>query len=222
MTTPLHEATKHKNIDAMRLLLEHGVGVDAKNKKKYTPLIEAVMRDYIEGAELLLSYGADVDYEIDRPWSITEESSIYIASACGNIDMMELLIRYDADICCKHKTLVTQLQQALTDRNDRAVKLLLGLGIPYDFRRFKDMKYICALGIDVNEPRGLDGWTMLHYAVLNGKISAVRLLLSKQARIDVPSREGTTPMMLITMDGSKIDKRVKDRIHDMMVRSITL
>lgn len=222
MTTPLHEATKHKHIDARRLLLEYGAGVDAKNKKKYTPLIEAVKRDYIEGAELLLSYGADVDYEIDRPWSITEESSIYIASAHGNIDMMELLIRYDADICRKHKTLVTQLQQAISDRNDRAVKLLLYLGVPYASHRFKDMKYLCALDIDVNELRGSDGWTMLHYAVLNGNVSAVRLLLSKHARIDIPSRAGTTPMMLITMDGSKMDKRVKNRIHDMMVRSITL
>lgn len=219
MTTPLHEATKHKRIDAMRLLLEHGAEVDAKNKKKYTPLIEAVKRNYIDGAELLLSYGADVDYEIDRPWSITEESSIYIASACGNIDMMELLIRYDADICRKHKTLVTQLQQALTDKNGRAVKLLLGLGVPYDFRRFKDMKYIHTLDIDVNKPRGRDGWTMLHYAVLNGNIDAVRLLLRKQANVNVPNREGITPMMLIMMDRTKVDKRVKDRIYGMMVRA---
>ena len=54
----LHEAARANCQAGIRLLLEHGASVNAKNKKGRTPVYEAAYRGYDECVKLLLSRGA--------------------------------------------------------------------------------------------------------------------------------------------------------------------
>jgi len=55
----LHEAARANCSPGIRLLLQHGASVNAKNKKGHTPVYEAAYRGYDECVKLLLSSGAN-------------------------------------------------------------------------------------------------------------------------------------------------------------------
>jgi ankyrin repeat protein len=58
--TALHDAMFQKNMEAIRLLLEHGFDVNATSPVNgYTPLHDAVWVNNIDAAKLLLEFGAD-------------------------------------------------------------------------------------------------------------------------------------------------------------------
>lgn len=63
--TPLMYAVFHKNINATKILLEHGANVNATTTANGTALRIAVYMKNIEMAALLIEYGADVNFITD-------------------------------------------------------------------------------------------------------------------------------------------------------------
>jgi ankyrin repeat protein len=51
-------------------------------------------------------------------------------------------------------------------------------------------------GDDINSQDVEDGWTLLHVAVKSGNVDAVTKLLQYGASMDIPDKEGTTPLSL--------------------------
>ncbi|MBO1112876.1 ankyrin repeat domain-containing protein [Bordetella petrii] len=47
------------------------------------------------------------------------------------------------------------------------------------------------------------GWTPLHYAASKGHVDTARLLLAHKAMVNAPSPEGTTPLMMAALSGSR-------------------
>jgi len=47
------------------------------------------------------------------------------------------------------------------------------------------------------------GWTPLHYAASKGHVDTAKLLLAHQAMVNAPSPDGTTPLMMAGLSGSR-------------------
>lgn len=81
-------AASEQSTENLKLVVEHGANVNAKNKQGVTPLMIAVSNDDIEAVKFLLSKGADInarDKEGNTP--------LHIACDAGSIAMVELLCK---------------------------------------------------------------------------------------------------------------------------------
>lgn len=97
--TLLHRACIDGNLKRVKLLLQQGHPVNVRDHCGWLPLHEACNHDFYEIAEVLLHNGAYVN---DKGGEQCEGMTPLIDAAnCGNIDIMRLLINYQADIFIK-------------------------------------------------------------------------------------------------------------------------
>ena len=92
----LHTLVKKDNKDALKLLINHGVDVNAKDDDAGTPLHNAVWEQNKEIVELLINHGADVNAKNDDAGT-----PLHAASMKDNKEIVELLINRGADINAK-------------------------------------------------------------------------------------------------------------------------
>lgn len=145
--TPLHWATREKNINLINFFIEMGIDVNAQNKRGATALHLAVINDNPDVVKTLIERGAKINIKDDEGntplhlavpcenYDIVKSlleaganpnifcplgddlfvqdpelqdikcTSLQFAAFIGNVDLIELLIRYRADInaVCKNK-----------------------------------------------------------------------------------------------------------------------
>merc|ERR1719327_1742114 len=103
--TPLIWAAKHGHLDVVKILLEAGANVDAKNKDGETALILAAgnTRQDLVVFELL-RHGANVN-----ELSNSNESALLMASEKRNEKVMRALLEKGADVTVKSKWGMTPL-----------------------------------------------------------------------------------------------------------------
>src|SRR5437667_1848563 len=82
----LHSAAAGRNFEAVRLLVEAGAPVNAKQEKGWAPLHEAVLSRDVEMARYLLAHGADPKQQNDEG-----KSAIGIAAEAGDAAILQLL-----------------------------------------------------------------------------------------------------------------------------------
>jgi ankyrin repeat protein len=85
---PLHSAAAGRQVGIVRLLLERGAPVDARQHGGWTPLHEAANSGNREMSETLLRYGADPDLENNEG-----RNAVEIAAQRGHIELMQFLRR---------------------------------------------------------------------------------------------------------------------------------
>ncbi len=82
----LHSAAAGRSLEAVRLLVEAGAPVNAKQEKGWAPLHEAVLSRDLEMTRLLLAHGADPKQQNDEG-----KSAIGIAAEQGDQAILKLL-----------------------------------------------------------------------------------------------------------------------------------
>src|SRR5438445_569656 len=82
----LHSAAAGRSFEAVRLLVEAGAPVNAKQEKGWAPLHEAVLSRDVEMARYLLAHGADPKQQNDEG-----KSAIGIAAEAGDAAILRLL-----------------------------------------------------------------------------------------------------------------------------------
>ncbi|KOB75092.1 Tankyrase-2 [Operophtera brumata] len=97
--TPLHVATDHAHLDAMDLLLRHGMYLDAmdlllQHGNGLVPLHNACSYGHFEVTELLVSAGAGVNAA--DLWRFTP---LHEAAAKGKADIVKLLLKVSYNAC---------------------------------------------------------------------------------------------------------------------------
>ena len=215
----LNLAAGHGHVEVVKLLLNNGADPNSgPGKNGYLrPLHCAMLNPVFDTArvtiQLLLDAGANInictniarhtpfflEIEVGSTHSrdIEQQTCLHFASRIGNRDIVEVLLRYGADInalqsdrnalyCAAregHEGVVDVLLNF--DANAEAKVLQQAQALHYASRRghTRTVRRLLQCGIDV-EVVDVDRLTALHIAVQNGHEGIVRLLLEHEARIE--------------------------------------
>jgi cytohesin len=175
--TPLHIASDSGELAVVRVLLEHGVDVNAKDKGNSTPLHNALKEGHVDIAQLLLQRGADPevrDEDMNTP--------LHLASYSGELAVVRVLLEHGVDVNTKDKDNSTPLHDALQQGHVEIAQLLL------------------EHGTDVNA-QDSNNRTPLYLASEEGYLGIVRLLLQRNSDIHVRDENGQTPFQRASARG---------------------
>jgi ankyrin repeat protein len=134
-TTPLMQAILSKNTIAVKFLIDKGANVNKIDNKKFSPLyyISEQTGDHVlKIAKLLIDAGADVNKEHKE-----KLTALDIASALGNIDLMNLLVTSNANINHFADDNWNALHQAFYEGKLKSIQFLLSKGAKIDSKTIK-------------------------------------------------------------------------------------
>jgi ankyrin repeat protein len=175
--TPLLYAAREGCVDCIRHLIAAGADPDLEDPERIAPLVMAIMNLHFEAAAELIRGGADVNR-----WDLYGRSPLYMAADVSTLPLkgngaMAVIPSEDS---------VTALDVA---------RMLLEKGANPNLQLKRRPPYR-----DVPQDRGGDailaqGATPLLRAARAGDAPFVKLLLEHKALVDLPSKEGVTPLM---------------------------
>ena len=206
-TTALHIACSYPKRDLVRLVLDYGAYIDAKDPLDQTPLYLASVGGFTNIVELLLEEGA-------RPNVIISGRHTALYKSC-NIDIIELLLRYGADPDLGHGRLgETKIYSAAWYNQLELVELLLNFGADVNMENKKKMESYMGGGeevihgtrSDLFEERAVAnpwGKRALHAAAYQGHEAMVQMLLSAGADLEAAGNDGATPLYLAAQQKHK-------------------
>jgi len=175
--TPLLYAAREGCVECARHLIAAGADPDLEDPDRVTPLNMALLNLHFELAALLVKAGADVD-----KWDLYGRSPVYMAADVSTLPMKG----NGAMAVIPSEDPVTALDVG---------RLLLEAGANPNIQLKRRPPYR-----DVPQDRGGDnilaqGATPLLRAARAGDAPFVALLLKHKALVDLPSKEGVTPLM---------------------------
>ena len=173
--TALHQAAgcrrgEEAALSLVRLLLEAGAAVEARNASGQTPLLYASYAGFGRVVELLVAKGAVAKYQ-----DANGRSPLHYAAREGHPAVVELLLKNGADPAAKDGQNRTPLDYAVL-RDRRAVVEAMMKLVPFDIK-------------------GADGSTLLHAAAAQGNIGMVEDLLTRGADPARPAPDGGTILL---------------------------
>jgi ankyrin repeat protein len=200
--TPLHFAANVGNIDACRMLIEHGASVSLLDIRGSSALHYACFAGYFTIVEMLIEAGADVLLPCDLG-----SQPLHYASRSGNIQVCERLISRGADVHARGYLGRTPLIEAARKGHPDLVGFYLAKFINIDIDARDDL-----------------GRTALHEAAAKGYTGVVALLLSHHTTVDCADQEGNTALskacqgghfacMKLLMDAGAVRDGMVEHIH---------
>ena len=175
--TPLLYAAREGCVECARHLIAAGADPDLEDPDRVTPLNMGLLNLHFEFAAYMIKAGADVD-----KWDLFGRSPLYMAA-----DVSTLPVKGNGAMA------VIPSEDSITAFD--VAKLLLEHGANPNLRLKRRPPYR-----DVPQDRGGDtilaqGATPLLRAARAGDAKFVELLLKRGALVDLPSKEGVTPLM---------------------------
>lgn len=183
----LYAAVLSNQIEAAKVLLKHGVDVNANDEAQGTALSYAALTGDLAFVNLLLEHGADVNI-VRRG----QPTPLFNAADQGRMDMVTALLDRGADVNGGQGTTRTPLLVAIQKGHLRIVETLLDHGAP------------------LNGSDGAD-WTPLLIAVGSGRSDIATLLLNRGADANHHRNPRDTPLHLSARSGNfEITKALLD------------
>jgi ankyrin repeat protein len=175
--TALHYAAREGCALCVRYLLEAGADPDSEDPDRETPLLLALMNMHFDTAAVLVEGGADLD-----KWDLFGRSPVYMAA-----DVSTMPLKGNGAMA------VIPSSDKLTALDLGRMMLERGANPNIQLKRRPPYR-------DVPQDRGGDGMlaqsaTPLLRAARAGDDKFVALLLEYKALVDLPSKEGITPLM---------------------------
>jgi ankyrin repeat protein len=175
--TALHYAAREGCIDCARALVDAGADLDVIDPERVTPLVLALENLHYDLAIYLIEAGADVN-----KWDLFGRSPLYMAADTNTLPVMGNGAMVVIPSMDEHTALDVG-------------RLLLDEGADPNLRLKRRPPYR-----NVPQDRGGDtilaqGATALLRAARAGDVEFTRLLLERGALVDLPSKEGVTPLM---------------------------
>ena len=110
---------------AVKLFLESGINIHAKNKIGETALMAAAFGGYGEIIDTLLAQGADTDVNTQRNEG---QTALMAAASNGNLDTVRVLLGHGAEVNTKDNFGFTALMYADGQQHSDVVQLLINSG----------------------------------------------------------------------------------------------
>jgi ankyrin repeat protein len=169
------QAAERGELVVVRRLLAEGARINARDHRGRTALLAATHRNRVEVARFLIQEGADVNAK-----DFIQDTPFLFAAAEGRLEILKMTLATGADVKDTNRYRGTALIPAAHHGHVEAVKLLL------------------ATPIDKDHVNNL-GWTALLEAVILGDggpahTEIVRLLVAAGADVNIPDRDGVTPL----------------------------
>ena len=212
--TALHTAAYFAQLEVMKILIDHGASV---NDHVWTPLSGAISSIYFRGngmhseegavaaVRLLLARGADVNLQSDYQYGYTF-SPLIQAAMTGSIQLVELLLKYGADVHVRFWHGLTVLHEAhsgkpgifqlLVDHgadlhacDDYGESPLLRLCHDHSREPEDTVRMLLDLGADIHSRNNL-GETFLFRAAERGFCRMIEVLMEYGADIHARNKFG--------------------------------
>ena len=107
---------------------------------------------------------------------------IHVACEVGDVELLNMLISFGADIEARDKEGCTPLHLAAY------------------WGKVDNLQFLLAKGASVTA-KDKDGWTALHHAARCGKVKPLELLQAQRAALDPGDKDGDTPLHISAMEG---------------------
>lgn len=171
----LIEAAQNGEVETVKILLENGADIHAKNEIGRTALMYAVgnLNHHLDLVPLLLEKGSDIHIKDNDGCS-----ALFYAARYGRMDDFELLLEKGADI------------EELIKKDSRVLIRAVRWG------RIDLVELLLEHGVEVNVTDD-DGYTALMVAAKSGNLDLVALLLEHDADINAKNWRGTALIWVI-------------------------
>ncbi len=181
---PLHAAALSGHCPIIKLFIERGADVNARDANGETPLQSAALNCQTPAAALLIAAGADVN-------AGSGQTPICLAAAGGGLELVKFLVVKGASIPTTGSTPLhfaaggSYLSQLDAEKRRKAL-----------------VKFFVNKGLDVNG-KDLDGATPLHWAAKHAGKDVVALLIEEGAQVNIADKGGRTPLFHAVTFGNK-------------------
>ncbi|MSO20033.1 MAG: ankyrin repeat domain-containing protein [Acidobacteria bacterium] len=186
--TALMWAAAGRHAGVVRMLIERSADVNARSKGNFTPLMFAAQQGDLESAQALLATGA----HLNGPPSKDGLTPLLISSAAGHLAVAKLLLEKGADVGAAERRGFTSLHYAAANRGMiELIKPLLAKGLSPNSQVTNDIGRVS----DTFRKSEV-GQTPFLLAAQAGNTQAMRLLAANGADVNLPTKEGFTPLMI--------------------------
>ncbi|KAF7951822.1 hypothetical protein EAE96_007120 [Botrytis aclada] len=160
--------------------LKQSIDFSSTNGLQTPTIVRAAQAGSGVEIQALLSNGDNIEAYHDG----TKRTALAVASHCGNIESVDLLLQFNADLTTRDVNLDTPLHLAASRDHYSTLQLLLNEEI------------------DI-ESRNKNGWSPLLAAAHNGHVKSVELLAKRGAKINSRSNDQCTALHAAAKKGDK-------------------
>lgn len=227
--TPLHRAAQAGHSDVLKLLLDFGASQFEVDERGRTPLLLAFEHNHPAAASALLQAAASYEDDINNNEEAADESKsvaklvemtdnigqtcVHWACNHSNIESLQLLISYGANINVKDAKHRTPIGIACRQRSFPCVSTLLKAGIVVDASTNCEIVEAAATGQDIIVSALIDagfdpntedakGNTALHKAIESRSSMTVDALIRAGADTCKQNAQGQSPLHIAAVTGS--------------------
>jgi hypothetical protein len=169
----MHAATQGMNVGVMKVLVEHGANVNARNADGDTPVHWAAHCGHVGAIKELVALGVDINTPNNEG-----RTPAHMAAQEGHVNTIKVLVKLGANIAARDNAGYTPMHAATE-------------GIHVDVMKTLVKKH----GADVNT-RDDDGCAPIHHAAVQGHVKVIKVLAKLGADITTPDSSSlTTPML---------------------------
>ncbi|KAJ7434165.1 ankyrin repeat-containing domain protein [Mycena latifolia] len=213
LRTTLISASEGGHIAVVKMLLQHGVDVDAFDRAGDTALTKASLGGHDTMVKLLFEHGADAEART----RFAGGTALTIASEYGHSAVVKHLLEHGANIEACTPFECTGLMIASQRGHDTVVKLLLEHGADIEAQdKYHSTALIwasqCGEDVVVNlllehgadiEAQDKDKCTALLMATRGGHVEVMKLLLEHGANIETQGKDKRTPLLVAAHHSSR-------------------